>query len=73
MVEKELAEVEQDLGDSKKVLRAAKRKKKAKEASGDNLEKDNAKRMLKTIREGVELVEQRWDDVKKRVSVTEKR
>jgi hypothetical protein len=34
MVEKELAEVEQDLGDSKKVLRAAKRKKKAKEASG---------------------------------------
>jgi hypothetical protein len=29
--------------------------------------------MLKTIREGVELVEQRLDDVKKRVSVTEKR
>jgi hypothetical protein len=65
-LEKELAEVEQDLANSKKVLRTAKRRK-VKKQSDDKRERDNAKRVLKTIKRGVELVEARRDNVEKQV------
>jgi hypothetical protein len=66
-LQKELAEVEQDLANSKKVLRTAKRKKKAKGTSDEKRERDNAKRVLKTIKQGVELIERRRDNVEKQL------
>ena len=65
-LQKELAEVEQDLANSKKVLRTAKRKKKAKGTSDEKRERDNAKRVLKTIKQGVEM-ERRRDNVEKQL------
>jgi hypothetical protein len=53
-LEKELTEAEKDLAESKKVLRIAKNK--AKGAKGGKLERKQAKRVLKSMKDGVDLV-----------------
>jgi uncharacterized protein involved in exopolysaccharide biosynthesis len=57
---------EQDLANSEKVLRTAKRQKVQKQ-SDDKRERDNAKRVLKTVKQDVEPVEARRDNVEKQV------
>ena len=67
--EKELAKAEKDLAESKKVLRVAKHK--AKAAKGGNLERKQAKRVLKSIKAGVDLVDERCDKLQKQVEESE--
>jgi hydroxymethylpyrimidine/phosphomethylpyrimidine kinase len=64
--EKELAEAERDVAKSKKVLHAAKNK--AKAVKGGKLERKQAKRVLKSIKDGVDLVEERCDNLHKHVA-----
>ena len=54
-----LAEAEKGLVESKKVLRAE--KKKAKKLKGNKLEKENAGRRLETVKNGVKAIKQQRD------------
>jgi hypothetical protein len=68
--QKELAETETDLAEGKKVLRVANTRAKA-AAKGGKLERKQAKRALKSIEAGVDLVEERCDNLQKQVEESE--
>lgn len=67
--EKELIEAEKDFAECKKILRIAKNK--AKAAKGGKRERKQAERVLQSIKAGVELVEERCDNLQKQVEESE--